>query len=61
MRPQKNKLAIIGMGAAAGNFLLNFAVALFWLFRWLGRGVRRVIRGNFVERREREKGGRRLG
>lgn len=61
MRPQKNKLAIIGVGAAVGNFLLNFAVAVFWLFRWLGRGVRRVIRGNFVGRRRRETAGRRLG
>lgn len=48
MRPQKNKLADIGRGAAVGNFLLNFAVAVFWLFRWLGRGVRRIMGENFV-------------
>ncbi|MGP1471443.1 MAG: hypothetical protein ACTTJE_07605 [Schwartzia sp. (in: firmicutes)] len=58
MRPQKNKLADIGRGASVGNFLLNFAVAVFWLFRWLGRGIRHVMRGDFVGRRERQTCGR---
>lgn len=48
MRPQRNKLAIPGIGAAAGNFLFNFAAAVFWLFRWLGRSVLGGLRRIFV-------------
>lgn len=56
MRPQRNKLARSGMGAAAGNFLLNFAAAVFWLMRWIGRGVWGIMRRTFAKRDGREKG-----
>lgn len=52
MRPQGNKLAAAGVGAALGNFFLNFAVAVGWLFRSLWRGARRTVGRGFAKRED---------
>lgn len=53
MRPRENKLALTGLGAALGNFLLNFAVAVGWLSRWLWRGVRGGVGRDLAKRQDR--------
>ena len=37
MYPRRNKLAPVGITARTANFLLNFAVAVSWLFRRAAR------------------------
>lgn len=45
---RQNKLAVKGVTARLGNFLLNFAVAALWLLRRTGQ---RVFGGQRKERR----------